>query len=93
METPQLIGGFKEKFQKFVYLYKELKNENEIWHTVYHKESDFSEPERIKRGCGLVNRMGFIIASEDFIPEDEIFLKGKEYKQLKDDIREAEMKS
>jgi len=29
METPQLIGGFKEKFQKFVYLYKELKNENE----------------------------------------------------------------
>ena len=28
METPQLIGGFKEKFEKFVYLYRELKSEN-----------------------------------------------------------------
>ena len=28
METPKLIGGFKEKFEKFVYLYKELKIEN-----------------------------------------------------------------
>lgn len=28
METPQLIGGFKEKFEKFVYLYRELKNDN-----------------------------------------------------------------
>lgn len=28
METPQLIGGFKEKFEKFVYLYKVLKDEN-----------------------------------------------------------------
>ena len=28
METPQLIGGFKDKFEKFVYLYRELKNEN-----------------------------------------------------------------
>jgi len=28
METPQLIGGFKEKFEKFVYLYRELKFEN-----------------------------------------------------------------
>lgn len=28
METPQLIGGFKEKFEKFVYLYRELKKEN-----------------------------------------------------------------
>ena len=28
METTQLIGGFKEKFEKFVYLYGELKNEN-----------------------------------------------------------------
>ena len=28
METPQLIGGFKEKFEKFVYLYRELKAEN-----------------------------------------------------------------
>jgi len=28
METPQLIGGFKEKFEKFVYLYRELKYEN-----------------------------------------------------------------
>ena len=28
METPQLIGGFKEKFEKFVYLYKVLKAEN-----------------------------------------------------------------
>lgn len=28
METPQLIGGFKEKFEKFVYLYRELKVEN-----------------------------------------------------------------
>ncbi len=30
METPQLIGGFKEKFEKFVYLYKELKDENKL---------------------------------------------------------------
>lgn len=29
METPQLIGGFKQKFEKFVYLYKELKSENQ----------------------------------------------------------------
>jgi len=28
MDTPQLIGGFKEKFEKFVYLYRELKTEN-----------------------------------------------------------------
>ena len=28
METPQLIGGFKQKFEKFVYLYKEIKDEN-----------------------------------------------------------------
>ena len=28
MDTPQLIGGFKEKFEKFVYLYRELKIEN-----------------------------------------------------------------
>ncbi len=28
MESTQLIGGFKEKFEKFVYLYKELKIEN-----------------------------------------------------------------
>ena len=28
METPQLIGGFKEKFEKFVYLYRELKKDN-----------------------------------------------------------------
>jgi hypothetical protein len=28
METTQLIGGFKEKFEKFVYLYKELKVDN-----------------------------------------------------------------
>ena len=70
-----------------------LKQENEIWHTVYHKESDFSEPERIKRGCGLVNRMGFIIAIENFIPENEIDLKEKKYKKLRDDLREAEMNS
>lgn len=29
METPQLIGGFKQKFEKFVYLYKTIKQENE----------------------------------------------------------------
>ena len=28
MDTPQLIGGFKEKFEKFVYLYRELKTQN-----------------------------------------------------------------
>jgi regulator of replication initiation timing len=28
METPELIGGFKQKFEKFVYLYKVLKEEN-----------------------------------------------------------------
>ncbi|MFA6403665.1 MAG: hypothetical protein WCX31_18870 [Salinivirgaceae bacterium] len=28
METPQLIGGFKQKFEKFVYLYKKTKEEN-----------------------------------------------------------------
>ncbi len=31
METPQLIGGFKEKFEKFVYLYRELKDENKLF--------------------------------------------------------------
>lgn len=30
METPQLIGGFKQKFEKFVYLYKKTKQENEL---------------------------------------------------------------
>jgi len=30
MDTPQLIGGFKEKFEKFVYLYRELKTENRL---------------------------------------------------------------
>ena len=30
METPQLIGGFKEKFEKFIYLYGELKKDNEL---------------------------------------------------------------
>jgi hypothetical protein len=28
-ETPQLIGGFKQKFEQFVGLYKKLKQENE----------------------------------------------------------------
>ncbi|MBI9065640.1 MAG: hypothetical protein JEZ09_00030 [Salinivirgaceae bacterium] len=28
METPQLIGGFKEKFESFVKLFKNLKSEN-----------------------------------------------------------------
>lgn len=70
-----------------------LKQENEIWHTVYHVECDFSEPERIKRGCGLVNRMGFIVAEENFLPENEINLNDKKYKNLRDNIREAEEKS
>ena len=30
METTQLIGGFKDKFEKFVYLYGELKRENKL---------------------------------------------------------------
>ncbi|MDA3890989.1 MAG: hypothetical protein PF517_04915 [Salinivirgaceae bacterium] len=37
METPQLIGGFKEKFEKFVYLYKELKSENNQFKTDIHE--------------------------------------------------------
>lgn len=28
-ETPQLIGGFKQKFERFIELYQKLKQENE----------------------------------------------------------------
>jgi len=30
MEVPQLIGGFKQKFEKFVILYKETKSQNVV---------------------------------------------------------------
>jgi len=45
METPQLIGGFKEKFEKFIHLYKELKVENER----SRKEIDFLKTKLSKK--------------------------------------------
>ncbi len=30
METPQLIGGCKQKFEKFIYLYKKTKDQNNV---------------------------------------------------------------
>ena len=68
-----------------------LRDNGKVYYTVYHQESDFSEPEFIRRGCGLVNRMGFLLADPDFLAGDILELKGKDYKQLKDDLREAEI--
>lgn len=67
-----------------------LKQPDQIWHTVYHHESDFSEPIIIRKGCGLVNRMGFLLAPPDFIPENELYLAQKKHRQLQDNLREAE---
>jgi len=73
--------------------FRAIRKDGEVWHTVYHRESDFSEPVIIRKGCGLVNRMGFIIADPDFLPGDEVYISQKKYEKLCDDIREAEMKS
>ena len=70
-----------------------LRDDGNVYFTVYHEESDFSEPEFIRRGCGLVNRMGFLLADPDFITGDILELTGKKHRKLRDDLREAEMKS
>ena len=73
--------------------FRAIRKDGEIWHTVYHHESDFSEPVTIRKGCGLVNRMGFILAPENFLPGEEIYIAQAKYRKLCDDIREAEMQS
>jgi hypothetical protein len=83
----------RELQEKDAAAFSGLKKEGEIRHTVYHRDSDFSEPIVIRKGCGLVNRMGFIIAPEDFLPGDELYISQVKYEKLCDDIREAEMKS
>ena len=83
----------KELQKKEPRAFFDLRKGDDIWYTVYHEESDFSEPVIIKKGCGLVNRMGFIIAAPDFLPGDELDIAQSEYEELCDDLREAEMKS
>ena len=70
-----------------------LRDGGKVYYTVFHEESDFSEPEFIRRGCGLVNRMGFLIGPQDFISGDILDLTDKRYRDLQDDLREAELKS
>jgi hypothetical protein len=73
--------------------FRALRKDGEVWHTVYHRESDFSEPVIIRKGCGLVNRMGFLLADPEFISGDVLELTGKKHRKLRDDLREAEIKS
>ena len=75
--------------------FSELRDGGRIYYTVYHEESDFSEPETIRRGCGLVNRMGFLLSGQYFLEGNYLDLDSEDGDTgtLRDDIREAEMKS
>lgn len=85
---------FLRELQKNDYTaFSALRNGGKVYYTVYYEESDFSEPEFIRRGCGLVNRMGFVIGPPDFISGDILDLTDMRYTDLQDDLRKAEMKS
>jgi hypothetical protein len=92
------VSGLRELVKADSSYKDRLKEEHpgHVWFTVYHGDSDWSEPVLILRKVGAVNRLGFIFADPDFIGKEALELTGrtpKDVKFLRSDLRELESSS